>query len=537
MNAVTFSPGGLTLVGACDDKTLRVWNRETGVETACLRGHESPAIAVAFSPDGRRIASAGGRDKTARIWNAANGVQERSLQHEEHVSCVAFSHDGTRIASTSDDRTARVWDVASGEQQLRVVAQDDGTVSCVAFSPDDGRLVTGSGGWLNDHSARVWDAKTGALLLTLLGHENDVVSASFSPDGDSLVSGSWDRTVRIWQLEGVTSPHRLRGHEPWGNIDTLAFSCDGLQFVTASMDRSVRVWRAETGIQAFDLDLRKTGDWGNMKAVFSPDGLWLASVEKEVVRVRDARDGVERQCLGGHKGPVNCIEFSKDGRRIVTGGSDRTVRVWDVESGAELLCLSGHEGLVTCTAFSRDGRRIVTASFDCTVRVWDAADGRELHCLRGHEKPVAVVAASPDGRRIGSRAGDRTVRVWDAESGAPLLCLGTEEDDARQLSFSTDGETIISTAPSPPSVRLWNVESGAATGVLRGNGDVAALAAGPEAFPWRAVSDKLQTWVESATSGAVVGWLPAPLDRVVTRAGGRTWAGTDGGNVYLFTLE
>jgi len=273
-----------------------------------------------------------------------------------------------------------------------------------------------------------------------------------------------------------------------------------------------------------------------MSAAFSPDGLWLASVEQEVVRVREASGGVERQCLRGHKGSVNCVDFSTDGRRIVTGGSDRTVRVWDVESGVELLCLRGHEDLVTSTAFSRDGRRIVTASFDRTVRVWDSADGSELHCLRGHEKPVSVVAVSPDGKRIGSRSGDRTVRIWDSDTGAPLHCLATEEDDARQLAFSADGQTIISSAPSPPSVRLWSVESGAVIGTLRGNGDVAALAAGPAAFPWRVLSDRLETWVESAVNGEGVGWFPATLDRVVTHADGRTWAGTDGGNVFLFTL-
>jgi WD40 repeat protein len=343
--------------------------------------------------------------------------------------------------------------------------------------------------------------------------------------------------VRIWQLEGVAAPHRLRGHESWGFIDALGFSSDGERLVSASMDKTVRVWRADTGVENFHLDVREAGNSANMSAAFSPDGTRLVLVVHDVVRVCDAANGAEQLCLRGHEGQVESVAFSPDGSRIVTGGNDKTVRVWDAVSGAEHLCLRGHEHNVSGIAYSPDGRHIISASFDCTIRIWSATSGAALGCLRGHEKPVECAIISPDGRRVVSRAVDHTVRVWDAATGAQLLCMSTHEDGARGLAFSSDGQWIISAATRPAVIRIWNAETGATREVLQGTCDVDAMAAGGTRFPWRAIANKLETTFESAATGEVVAWFPGDLRRITTHTSGLTWAGADGSNLYLVTLE
>ena len=228
-----------------------------------------------------------------------------------------------------------------------------------------------------------WSKK---CFLILGDHDACVTSVAFSPDGRHIVSGSGDKTVRVWDAQtGQSVMDPLKGHDK--RVTSVAFSPDGRHIVSGSGDNTVVVWDAQTG-----------------QSVMDP--------------------------LKGHDNYVNSVAFSPDGRHIVSGSGDKTVRVWDAQTGQSVMDpLKGHDEEVSSVAFSPDGRHIVSGSCDKRVRVWDAQTGQSvMDPLEGHDKEVSSVAFSPDGRHIVSGSHDMTVRVWDAQSITDTLtvsCLST----------------------------------------------------------------------------------------------------------------
>ncbi len=465
---IAFSPDGKRLATAGIDKTAKVWDPVTGKELLTLRGHTLDVVGIAFSPDGTRLATSS-YDKTAKMWDAVTGKELLTLCcHTMQVMGIAFSPDGTRLATASLDKTAKVWDVATGKELLTLIGHTRG-VGSIVFTSDGKRLATSS--WTDEpeRTAKVWDADTGKLLLTLTGHTAGLWDIASSPDGKRLATGSSDGTAKIWDS---ASGQLLMTLYAQGSTLRVVFSPDGTRLATGGADGRARLFDVTTGRLLQTLPGHIGEVWG---ASFSPDGLRLATGSRDgTAKVWDISPAGNREWLTftGHTGGVPHLAYSADGARLATASGDKTAKVWDALTGKELLTLSGHTNGLRSVAFDPKGSRLATTSADQTVKVWDLATGKQLLSLPAPTFPFPAglrVGFSSDGRRIAAAAAGGTAKVWDAATGKELLTLYGHTEAAVGITYSPDGARIA-TPYLDGTAKVWDAATGKELLTLSGHG-------------------------------------------------------------------
>lgn len=428
----------------------------TEVQEPVTTSRAEPLTFVAFTQDWKRLASTTGSGDNAVIVREAvdNQVLYTLATHAGPVWSVAFSPDGTRLASASSDRFVKVWDVATG-QELSSLAGHTLEVRTVAYSADGNLLASGSG----DQSVRVWKAD-GTPVHTLRGHTGAVTAVAFNHDVTRLASTGHDRTIKLWNMETGEEVTSLTGHR--GFVTSVAFSSDGKWMATGSYDFTVKLWDAVTGQEKLTL---KRHTRPVTSVCFSPDGTRLVSGSMDkTMTVWDVETGSDVLTLTGHADWVTNVSFSPSGKQVASASEDRTVKVWAATIGP----LRGHSDDVYGVAFSPDGRSMATASRDQTVKLWNSLNGRELHQLKGHTSTVTSVAFSDDGRTLASGSLDRTVKLWDTTTGADKLTLQGHTGGVDSVAFHPDGVRLAS-AGEDQIVRIWDTTSGKEIHSLKGH--------------------------------------------------------------------
>jgi WD40 repeat protein/serine/threonine protein kinase len=461
---VAFSPDSQRLATVGMDTTVRVWDTATGQEVfALLPGYSGGLMSVAYSPDGRYLASGG--DGVVRIWDAGTGRDVRTLRgYSGALLSVSFSRDSQRLVSTGGDWSTKtggeikVWDIPTGHN-IQTLRGHTGKIWRAVFSPDGRRLASAA----MDEMVKLWDVHTGQEVLRLSGHRGLVRSVEFSPDGTRLVSAGQDGKVRLWDATplGEESGQEfltLTGHR--GGVQSVAFSPDGQWLVSAGEDETVRLWNhklAQAG--GTDSSSRILDDCMG-DAVFSRDGRFLATGSRwDKVKVWDTATWKEPLVLPDCMIPV---AFSPDNKYLATnrrdGRSDMTIEIRDATTGKEIRLLSGHRWAASALAFAprADVPLLASASVDGSVRIWDVMRGQEIVALLGHPGGALCVAFSQDGRLLASGGLDRVLKLWDARSGQLLREWADPTGSIQSLVFHPNESNVLAWGSTDGTVKIWN---------------------------------------------------------------------------------
>lgn len=500
---------GFVLPGGPKPTGMIVWDAQTGRRLRSMSGNlDASIVSAAFSPDANRLAwvegytdPLGNLPHRVRVWDTKSGNDACVIEKGQAgpVRALAFSPNGTVLATARMDGTVKLWNTADGKE-LRTLYGHSDEVRAIAFAPN-GRVIATAG---KDRAVKLWSAETGREMATLRGHSKPVNSLAFSPDGSRLASVGDEKSLCLWAMK---TPGVMVHREDAPFISDLAVSPDGLEFATGSM--GVQVWDTATGQQRSTLPRRLFGlipganeqDYSTVtyrpdgkcvaiggrkdvrvcdpgsgriirslpfgatrRLLYSPDGRWLAAVnEKEkAAAVFDAETG-EKIASFEQADEVMAVDFSRDGTRLAMGSRDATIVLWSLKDMQKLHTLRGHGGWIMDLAFSPDGQRLASASADETVRIWGVASGQTEFTLTGHSDYVSSIAFNRDGTRLASTSRDRTVKIWDIASGELLLTLGRDGAGHREwikcVAFAAGDQYLISAGGgfSAAEILIWDM--------------------------------------------------------------------------------
>ncbi|MEM9948494.1 MAG: hypothetical protein AAF810_20870 [Cyanobacteria bacterium P01_D01_bin.36] len=457
---IAISPDGCFIASSGDDCTIRIWDSATGECLHVLTAHSNWVWTVAFSPDGKTLAS-GSYDCTIRLWDIESGDCLHILKgHEKSVWSVAFSPDGTTLVSGSLDYTVRLWSIAN-QQCLHLMKGHAKEVRSVAFAPDGKSVISGS----FDSTLRCWNVATGRCITTYLGHRVGIRTVAISPDGQVLASGDHSQCLRVWKYSTGHCLRIIKGHSNWVWSVDLApdQQIDQQTIVSGGLDGVIRLWRLSTGECYQLLEGHENWIW---QVRFHPNGKILASCsDDETIKLWEVKSGRCFKTLKGHgNGGVWAIDFSPNGKWLISGGQDGTIRRWNVASAQCMQVIQAHDNWIWSVVFNYEGSLFASCSDDGAIKLWDADTNSIKYVLNNQEK-VAALQWLNNKNILASGHDSGLIKLWDVSTGKLLKVLEGHQALVLSLQWLADDNTLLSSAQDN-TIRFWNICEGTCTQVL-----------------------------------------------------------------------
>lgn len=540
--SVTFSPDSRFLVSSSGDRTVRIWDVQTSECLKILIGHTDGVKTVVFSRDGSLIASGAG-DQTVRIWNAVTfelegvvdldnkvicvvfhptqymlaigtlsgkvylwdvlhkNIIKELVEHTTSVTSIAFNHDGSLLATGSEDYTILVRSFPQTDHQINLQMANLLTIDALVFSPNGEILASGS----RDCNIRYWNTKSWTCQKTLQGHRNPIRGLSFNVGGTVLYSASQDRSLRSWDTSDGRMLRVVQGYS--SIIWSVSFHPDKHHLLcSGGSDKVVRLWNLDEGAQKFAF----AGHTNEVREVsYSPDGNLIASASTDMsVRIWDANSNTVKQVLKGHTRGVTSLVFSPT-HMVASIGSDHVIRLWDVNTGNCVNVLSADQEVRACI-FIDERTMLISGAVDQNIQIWDVLESQYIGSIRvdnprprpiafcntrailaigdvdssirllsykssqlvatlqGSESWVGSMTFNSSGELFASGGGDWKVRVWDLNTYNLLAVLSGHTGPIRSVKFSPDSKYIASSSDDG-TVRIWNAKFMACETILRAN--------------------------------------------------------------------
>lgn len=472
--AIAFSPDGEYLVASDISYDIHVWRGAETQPFRTLNARDGWCWAIAISPNSRILA--GSANGVIHLWNLSTGEPLGELQESEgRVFSLTFSPDGLYLASGSEDHQIRVWDIRTRTLVWQLSGHTD-EVRSVAFAPQQyqdpndahrrlppspsygHQLISGS----YDGTLRLWDLTTGTCIDTWSAEVGAILSVAFSPDGQLLASSGQDHTIRVWDVATRQCRHILRGHQQ--QVRTVTFSPKGRILASGSDDPLICLWDVRSGQLLSTL----TGHSSWISSLsFSPDGETLASgSEDQSVRLWNSETQQVLKVLQGHNNGVWSIALNPNGQEVLSGGQDRYLHRWDLATGTIQQSLVGHAGWVLSVAYSADGRWFASGSEDRTICLWDARTGMREIVWNEHQHEVWSVAFEPTGAWVASGSLDGVIKLWSLDTHQSLRTLTGHTRGIWAIAISPDGR-LLASGSQDRTVRLWDTSTGQCLRVLQ----------------------------------------------------------------------